>query len=869
MTDEKQTRRPVAIRTPDQRLRVFVSSSLVELAKERRAVSRAISALRLVPVMFELGARPQPPRELYRAYLAQSDIFIGLYWQRYGQVDPEMQVSGLEDEFELSGALPRLLYVKEPAPQREPRLIDLLSRIEQSASYRRFRTATELGRLVRDDLATLMSERFSGAPQPLRPPRKRAAVPVTPTSLIGRDDAIGEVARMLCREDARLVTLTGPGGVGKTRLAMAVGERLRDRFSSGVAFAQLAAVTDPEQALAQIGRAVGAEVAGTDSPLDALAEHLDDDRWLLVLDNLEQVVDVARDLYVLLARCPRIAMLVTSRAVLRLVSEREYPVAPLPLPPDPRAVSLDELASSPAVALFIDRARAVRHDFALTHSNSPAVVGICRRLEGLPLAIELAAARIRLMEPDALLRRLDASLDALGTGGVDMPMRQHTLRATVEWSLGLLEDDERSLLEIAAVFVDGWTVQAAAQVAGLEEDRALELTDGLAGHSLIYIDMTDQGPRARMLDTIRKFIAERLAARPDLLEIQHRHAGYYRALAERADRPIRSFGQDGWLQRIKAERANLTAAEFWYLANDPRSLPHLLWVLAPFRVLWPSLGVRDVLVDEARTLINGLLPGADSLDPQACAELLASAEVTALEASDIPAAVAARDRLVPLLDKLDDPYLQAVSALLNAWTSVVSDDIERALREVAASLERFRAQDEPLWTGVASMSLGALEAAIGRYDDADHHLTETRHLAKRFGSDWLAAASRIQMGLLAVGRGALDEAGERFDEVLKMSMATGNNYNLILCLAGYAHLALAEGDAERAAMLAGAARGLRRRAGLEVFTALTGEARLVAQIREALDADSFDRAFAAGSRFNRDSALEAIHETRSAIVRAS
>jgi tetratricopeptide (TPR) repeat protein len=372
-----------------------------------------------------------------------------------------------------------------------------------------------------------------------------------------------------------------------------------------------------------------------------------------------------------------------------------------------------------------------------------------------------------------------------------------------------------------------------------------------------------------MLDTIRKFVAERLAARRDLLEIQRRHADYYRALAEQADRPVRSFGQNDWVERLKADRANVTAAERWYLANDPESLPHLLWVLMPFRVLWPSLRVRDVLVDEARSLINGLLPCADSLDPQARAELLSSAEVTALEASDIPAAVVARDRLVPLLDKLDDPYLQAVSELLNSWTAVVSGDIDRALREAAASLERFRAQDEPLWTGVVSMSLGSLETAMDRYDDADRHLTETRDLAERFDSGWLAAASRIQLGLLAVARSALDEAGALFDEVLNISVATDNNYNLILCLGGFAHLALVEGDAERAAMLAGAARGLRRRAGLEVFTALTGEVQLVAQIRQALDADTFDRAFAAGSRLNRDAAVEAIREGRGAVVRAS
>ena len=194
---------------------------------------------------------------------------------------------------------------------------------------------------------------------------------------------------------------------------------------------------------------------------------------------------------------------------------------------------------SPALALFVDRARAVRPDFALTERNASAVVEICRRLEGVPLAIELAAARTRMLDPDTLLARLATSLDAVGTGSVDMPERQRTLRATVEWSVGLLDGAERSLLETAAVFVDGWTIEAAAQAAGLDDDRALDLTDALARHSLVQVDRAGLDPRARMLETVREFVAERLEARPDVADIERRHAEYYRALAVRADLPLR------------------------------------------------------------------------------------------------------------------------------------------------------------------------------------------------------------------------------------------------------------------------------------------------------------------------------------------
>jgi hypothetical protein len=410
----------VVIQTPDQRLKVFVSSTLGELADERRAVSRAISALRLTPVLFELGARPHPPRDLYRAYLAQSDVFIGLYWQRYGQLGPGMEASGLEEEFELSARLPRLLYVKAPAPSREPRLADLLARIKQQASYRTFRTPAELHRLVRDDLAVLLSEQFAAARRPVSAARASPAVPrplpVGTTSLVGREEDIGEVAGMVVRQAVRLVTLTGPGGIGKTRLAIAVGERLHDRSAAGIVFVPLAAVTDPALVMVGIGRATGADLAGAGSPLEALAERLGDGAWLLILDNLEQVVEAATDLGELLSRCPAVAILATSRTSLGLRGEREWPVPPLPLPADPAAATVQQLAASPAVALFVDRASAVRPGFALTTGNAAAVAEICRRLEGLPLAIELAAARTRLLDPGGMLDRLAASLDALGTG---------------------------------------------------------------------------------------------------------------------------------------------------------------------------------------------------------------------------------------------------------------------------------------------------------------------------------------------------------------------------------------------------------------------------------------------------------------------
>jgi predicted ATPase len=855
----------VVIRTPDQRLRVFVSSTMGELAVERRAVARAITALRLTPVMFEAGARPHPPRELYQAYLAQSDVFVGIYWQRYGQVSAGMEVSGLEEEFLLSGTegLPRLLYVKTPAPDREPRLAELLARISPEASYRRFSTPAELGRLVRDDLAALLSERFAGGSAPAPSSARSGRLPVGTSSLVGREPAIDEVAGLLGRPEVRLVTLTGPGGVGKTRLALAVGELLRDRFDE-VVFVPLETATRREQVLAGIARAVGADLAGTDSPLQVLVEQLVGSRWLLILDNLEQVLDVAGDLGELLARSPRVAILATSRTVLGLRAERDYPVPPLLLADD-ATVSVETLIASPAVALFVDRARAVRPDFALTEGNAAAVAEICRRLEGLPLAIELAAARTRLLDPDELLRRLATSLDALGTGPVDLPQRQRTLRDTVQWSMDLLDDNERSLLETMAIFVDGWTVDAAGQVAGLAEDRALDLSEALERSSLIQLDSTELGPRLRMLNVIRRFVAERLAARPDVAKIGRRHADYYRALAERADRPLRGLDQDHAAEGLETEAANLAAAVDWYLAHDRAPLPHL------FRVLWLFWGLRDHL-GEARGWVDQLLPTADSWEPYAQAELWWTAATTALEVvgEDQATLAAASQRLESLLAGIRDPYLHAVSQLAMAGISAVVGDFDGALRTESACLEELRGQDEPYWTTVATLTYGLVETAMGRPEDALGHLREARALADRFDHAGLSAWSQVQLGLLALVRGRPEEARALLDEGLELSLATHSTRDVTLCLTAFAQLAFVQDEGERAALLAGAAEGLRQRVGLRAWPLeREGGAQMLAQIRQALGADRFDEEFAVGLRLNRQQAIAAVRDPRSTGTAAS
>jgi predicted ATPase len=835
------------IRTPDQRLRVFVSSTLQELAAERSAVRAAIEQLRLAPVMFESGARSHPPRAVYRAYLEQSDIFVGIYWQQYGWVGPGMTISGLEDELRLATGtiMPRLLYVKVPAPSLEPGLERMLDgiRAEGAASYKTFTDAGELRELVASDLAAVLAERFSDPDRTARWP----AIPSPVTALVGREADVAEVTRMLTAPEARLVVLTGAGGVGKTRLALAVAARTRRQWRDGAAFVDLSAVSDPRLVPDAIASALGLVGQGRELPLDTVERVLAGREMLLVLDNFERVLDAAPVVADLLQSAPRLRVLVTSRVVLRVRGEQEWRVDPLGVPPP--GCTLAALAEVPAVRLFTERARDVQPGFTLTSQNASSVAELCRRLDGLPLALELAAASMRLLTPDQILARLPGPLERPGTLA-DLPSRQQTLTSTIKWSYDLLPAPAQGMLTRLSVFAAPFTAAGAETVADPDADDGLQDLATLLDHSMISPAERPDGQRAfRLLDPIRRFAAARLTDPSQTLSHLER---YLLGVLEAASPQHGSQDQD--LRRLDSEQPNLYAVLGWIVEGrrPPGQLMRALgdvwvWLLVRGHLRRPSPLWQQI----AAELVQEPPGGADRM---ARALLLAGGGMSQGEFTE---AINVIDEVLPDVRRVEKPWRTALLLLVRGVARVdIAHDQARA--DFAEALAVARAADDPLILGYVQTHYGALLCVDGDLDQARTLHEEALTIARSIGDENLRAEAHYVLALDAMAADDTRSAAPLLAAAVRHYQNLDHFEGLARCLDTLSALALARGDLHLAVRLIGTTAAVRDRFGFKPWPYVAqAERRTIEQAEALLPNSEYIGQLAAGRSLSINDALTA------------
>ena len=1005
------------IRTPDQRLRVFVSSTLQELVEERVGAREAITALRLSPVMFELGARPHPPRDLYRAYLEQSDIFIGIYWQRYGWIAPDMEISGLEDEYRLSGDRPKLIYIKSAASDREPRLKELLDRVQgDGVSYKPFSSAAELRGLIQDDLAMLLTERFDqarvprtsavaapaelptgavtflvsdiegttqlasalkaeysgllethrsilrdafgkhrgreiraegdaffvvfaspkdalaaavegqrglcahhwpeGAPVRVRiglhtgeasvtaagyegievnraarisaaahggqvlisectrallkddPPtgvalrdlgeyrlkdfpraenlyqvaidglpadfpalRALAATPNDPavattpgnpalastpnnlvaqlTRFIGRERDLEETRALLL--NARLVTISGAGGLGKTRLSIELAAGVSGVFNAGVWFIELAGLSDGSLVPHAVATVVGVRESANE-PLEAtLSRHLGSLRALIVLDNCEHLVaDCAQLIQMLLQRCPVLTVLATSREVLEVPGEVVWRLSPLGLPQGEGSDAVDELLRSEAVALFVDRATLADPSFRLDQQNAARVAGICSRLDGIPLALELAAARISVMSLEDLASRLEDRFRALRSGSRTAAPRQQTLRATIDWSHDFLTVAERTLFRRLSVFAGGFGLEAAEAVcagADVGKDDVVDVLSRLVDKSLVSSgDRSGGRTRYRFLETIRQYASERLSEAGESPAVRRCHAEYYQRLAEQGEGALRGGGQSEWLRRLDQELDNCRAALAWAQEEDAGLGLHLAADLVGY---WFTRGV----VREGRDWLDRLL-AACAADAPCRVKAMNGAGLLASVQGAIDDARRLLEQSIQLAETGKDlPGLATGLSYLGRLESVgyIGSGVQ-AREHLQKAISLFRELGDRLGEGFSLGYLGYYEYyGAGDIVQGGELLQRSVDLLVEMGDRMMALRPMLGLGLIALEKGEVAEARRRWREALALSGELRDTWTIGLYLECFAALAAHESQAERAMTLVGAAEMVRSR----------------------------------------------------------
>ena len=718
---------------------------------------------------------------------------------------------------------------------------------------------------------------------------RRTNLPTQLTALIGRGQEVEKISGLLRRAEVRLATLSGPGGIGKTRLGLQIAAELLDDFADGVFFIDLAPISDSDSIIGAIALTLGLRDTGAQPVLEQLLAYLHDKHTLLLLDNFEQAIAAAPLIAELLASAPRLQVLATSREILRLRGERELAVQPLMLPDPAQLPPIDRLSEYAAVALFIQRAQEARPDFRLTDANAPAVVEICARLDGLPLAIELAAARLKLFAPEALLARLSGRLALLSGGARDLPARQQTLRNAIGWSYDLLSDAEQALFRRLGVFVGGCTLEAAEAVTTLdvqtfERSDLLDDLVALIDKSLLQQREDPTGvTRFTMLETIREYALEQLQRSAELEQLRRQHARYYLALS--SDQPYES--DDAWTRRVEQDFDNLRSALGWNQTAVGDSEAALQLALA-LTTLWEEQGSRHEAIATLQRVLNHPLgigrTRAHAYARQQLASLLGLS-------GKYRAAKVQFEQAVELGRELGDRWLYPWALSRLGWLAREQGDSATAWEQLSEGIAIYRQQgdehgiawglntmaevaildEDPqraeallaesrtvwqndgsnwycLWSAWTFNHLGHAAQLRGDYERADdlhqQALALFRSLGEQnFGLPWAYQS----LGETALGRGRLDNAKRWFNQGLAISRQLGDQASITWCLAGLGSAAALDEEPGRAVLLWSAAERLRQEIGCRTAPAarVTYE-RALALVRAQLGAGAFEAAWSAG-----------------------